>query len=596
MNPWPAIRAKNTSASAAPASLGASRAGSRTGIGPWARSCAAIGLGLLLEALSGCRSTVQVPTFRVGPPTVVDAADEGRDNIDVRHLHSAATESTRTAAEADLRASEAGSEPTETASIAAPWPTAADDRRVLSIEQAVILALSNNRSLRVQQLAPVIVGAFEDIAEGQFDPELFADGTVSFERASQTARATGERFDVEGQGTNAQIGLRQRLTTGTTIEAALQQQLDDSDRTPAQQVARLSLTVTQSLLRGLGPAVNLASIRQAAFETQASLYQLQAFTEALLASVEVAYWRFVLAQEEINIFEKALDVAREERAQVESRIEVGQLPELEAAAARVEEARRFQALIDAQSRLEAARLNLDRLVSAEPRGRLTTAIETTTDPRKTRSVQAQAQDRLALAERYRPEILEAKLRLEQNRLQTELTENGLLPQLDLFVALRKTGFAENLRDAFGNLTGANTFDFIAGLNLSHFLLNRAGSAQDRAALAGRDQARASIANLTQMVHLEVLLALNELARAKAQIRASTETRKLQARSVAAEKERFDVGASTALLVAQAQRDLLETQIAEVRAIVDYRTALVQLYRAEGTLLARRGISVGAPSR
>jgi len=61
----------------------------------------------------------------------------------------------------------------------------------------------------------------------------------------------------------------------------------------------------------------------------------------------------------------------------------------------------------------------------------------------------------------------------------------------------------------------------------------------------------------------------------------------------AEQERFAVGSSTALQVAQAQRDLLNSQIAEIEAIVNYRIALVRLYLAEGSLLERRGISVGS---
>jgi outer membrane protein TolC len=43
-------------------------------------------------------------------------------------------------------------------------------------------------------------------------------------------------------------------------------------------------------------------------------------------------------------------------------------------------------------------------------------------------------------------------------------------------------------------------------------------------------------------------------------------------------------------VAQAQRDLLVSQIAEVRAVIQYRIALIRLFLAEGSLLSRRGIS------
>jgi hypothetical protein len=57
-----------------------------------------------------------------------------------------------------------------------------------------------------------------------------------------------------------------------------------------------------------------------------------------------------------------------------------------------------------------------------------------------------------------------------------------------------------------------------------------------------------------------------------------------------------VGFSTALLVAQAQRDLLLSQIEEVRSIINYRIALVGLYLAEGSLLERRGIQIGSANR
>jgi outer membrane protein TolC len=43
-------------------------------------------------------------------------------------------------------------------------------------------------------------------------------------------------------------------------------------------------------------------------------------------------------------------------------------------------------------------------------------------------------------------------------------------------------------------------------------------------------------------------------------------------------------------VAQAQRDLLQSQIDEVAAVVNHLKALVELYRQDGSLLERRGIA------
>jgi outer membrane protein len=61
--------------------------------------------------------------------------------------------------------------------------------------------------------------------------------------------------------------------------------------------------------------------------------------------------------------------------------------------------------------------------------------------------------------------------------------------------------------------------------------------------------------------------------------------------VRVETEKFRFGKSTTLLVAQAQRDLLSSQISEVITIVNYLKAFVELYLLEGSLLERRGISL-----
>lgn len=473
-------------------------------------------------------------------------------------------------------------------------PAASSEPMALSVEEATMLALRNNRDLRVQSFGPVIAGTFEQIERGVFDPQLFAEGTFFQENASQTARATGERFDVEGRSSDARVGVRQELPTGTSLEAAVGHQYDESDRTPEQQEARLGLSVTQALLRGFGPAVNLASVRQARLEARASLHELDAFTQSLIAQTEIAYWSFVLAREEIAIFERTLEVTRRELAEVEDRIEVGSLPALQAAPARAAVARQEQALIDAQSRLEAARLRLNQVLSPDPDGRLDVNFVATSDPRLSPVGIDDVDARVELAIHHRPELDEAELRREQNRLETVVTRNGVLPRLDVFLAFGKTGFDESFGASFGQLDEP-TYDVQAGLSLSHFVGNRAAAASDRRARATRQQATEAIANLRQLVRLDVRLAVNELERARAQIFASRTTRELEEETLRAEKERFDVGSGTALLVAQAQQALLVSQIAEVRAVIDYRTALVRLYLAEGTLLARRGVTLDADS-
>lgn len=464
-------------------------------------------------------------------------------------------------------------------------------RLELSIEEVAVLVLQNNRDLRVQRLNPIIAGTFEQLERAFFDPEAFVEMEYFEERSTETARSTGTQFEVKGKESFAAAGLRTVLPTGTTIEGAVEQSRSISNRAPEQQVARLGLTVTQALLRGFGPAVNLVNVRQAQLGTVASRYELRAFTEALLAEAEAAYWNFVLAKEEIAIFESSLAVARRQRDETELLIEVGLLPEVEVAAARAEVARREQALINARSLFEERRLRLLRLLNPTPDNPYDQQIEATSQPSIVALPVQDLTERLQLAEKMRPELNEARLQLDQQRLETVVTRNGLLPRLDFFVTLGKTGYADTFTESFRDLDG-QTYDLLAGIQLSQALGNRGAKARHLAARTTRRQSEEALSNLRQLVQLDVRLAVNELERTRQQITATAFTRALQEETLFAEKERFEVGASTNLLVSQAQRDLLASQIAEIEAIGNYRIALINLYLSEGTLLERRGIRLG----
>jgi outer membrane protein TolC len=480
--------------------------------------------------------------------------------------------------------------PTATADPLASLPDLdADGPIELSVEQATLLALARNRDLRVAELNPVITGEFERIERGVFDPEVFAGAEVAREEALEIDRGTGQQFSVTGDDSALEAGVRQSLPTGTDVELNVTQDRSASDRAPEQQQARLGLTVTQALLRGFGPAVNLAAVRQAELDTLASRYELRGFIESLLADTEVAYWEYLLAERTIDIFERSLEVAREQSDQVQQRIEVGVLARTEAAAARTEVAVREQALVEARADLRAARLRLLRLLGASALSAERTIVATTRPPEAGEEVGAVA-DRVAIARRLRPDLNEARLRLEQGRLETIRTRNGVLPRLDLFVALGKTGYADTFTDSFRELDG-ETYDYTVGLSFSQFIGRNSAEGAFQAALATREQAAASVANLEQVVELDVALAASEVQRSREQIDATVTTRELQEQTVQAEIERFEVGASTTLLVAQAQRDLLQAQINEVEAVANHRIALIRLYLAEGSLLERRGVTL-----
>ena len=103
------------------------------------------------------------------------------------------------------------------------------------------------------------------------------------------------------------------------------------------------------------------------------------------------------------------------------------------------------------------------------------------------------------------------------------------------------------------------------------------------------QEKEAIENIEQLVAVDVRVAYIEVNRAKEQIAATEATRAFQEEKARIEAEKFRVGKSTSLLVAQAQRDLLSSRITEVEATINYLKALIELFSLEGSLLERRGI-------
>jgi outer membrane protein len=334
--------------------------------------------------------------------------------------------------------------------------------------------------------------------------------------------------------------------------------------------------------------VNLATLRIAELQTKISQYELRGFAENLVANIESTYWDLVFAERQVVIVQNALAVAQEQLDSTNASIKVGRVAETERAAAVAQVELEKSDLINAKSTLEETRIKFLQLITpaGEPFWNRTLTLQT--QPFIPTGAMDPVNKHVDVAMRLRPEINETKLEIQQNDLTVVQTKNGLLPELDFFLNLDKTGFSDSFGNSFSDLNGPN-YSVQVGVSGSYDLGNHVARAAYRSAQLTREQTQDSLNNLIQTVNVDVRTQYIEAERTRQQIDATRATREADETSLQVEQAKFQAGRSTSLLVAQAQQNLLSAQLAEVQSVTDHLKSLVELYRLEGSLLFRRGL-------
>ena len=461
----------------------------------------------------------------------------------------------------------------------------------INIEGAILMAMQNNHSLIVESMNPDIKRTFEKEELGVFEPVLGAEASS---RRTISERLERVLLSTESQTVDTITGsasLSKFFSTGTNVELQGSSNYTDSSLYgDTFTYNRLGITVTQALMQGLDIRVNMARVNQARLDTLISEYELRGFAEILLEEVESKFWDYALAQRQIEIYTDSLNLAEKQLNEAEERIKIGNLPEMELAASQAEVALRRENLINARSNLAKERLNLLRLLNPSPQINWNRDIvleyETTLPGVKLDNVEQHVQ----VAMKMRPDLNQARLEIRQGDIEVIRTKNGLLPRMDVFITFGKTGYGSVFDKATNNIFG-DSYDATLGLSIEYPPANKAARARYKRAVLTKQQLLEALDNLTQLVQIDVRSAYIEVTRTLEQITATAATRNFQEEKLRAETEKFRVGKSTSLLVAQAQRDLVESQIAEIESFANYLKALISLYRLEGSLLERRGVTI-----
>ena len=462
----------------------------------------------------------------------------------------------------------------------------------LSLRQAVGMTLNNNIALSIEKYDSEVYATEIENAKSDFDTSVKASVSAS-DKKSKTINANDEIRNSTTNGTTASVELESKSYSGvkTSVEASVNRNRASSHS--SLYASRLGIDVTAPLMRGAGREVNLVSLKKAELDLDWSRYELYGYVLDLVFETENKYWDHYQKVEQLKIVQESLELAQQQREETLKRVNVGKIAESELAAADAEVARCQEDLIDAESNVVTSAISLLRNINPDSENFWNKRPNLKSLPKLRElddydfSLKDCIQDALIL----RPEIRQAQLQLRKNELDVVASRNGMLPKLDFFITLGKTGYSDSFKSSEPSFRHKEPFDSTVGFIYEYNIGRRAEKAKLRKDKLNVLIRKEAIKNLEQIVKEDVIKAYVEIKRAKEQLSATSATAQKQEEKLRVENVKFNVGKTTAFQVAQAQRDLTEAKLAQVKAIISFTVAKSQLLRATGLLLKFRGIEI-----
>jgi outer membrane protein len=549
-----------------------------------------------------------------------------------------------------------------------------DGKLNLSLDDAIALALENNLDIRVQrynawiidtQLLKAQAGGIPQPASAQqvvlglppsvsFDPVLtsqvnWSRSVVPVNQIFTTGFGTGasQAFQFIFYSANYNFGYTQGFHTGTSISLQWQNNRGSTNSpgylfNPFVQ-STLTFGISQPLLNGCCRLPSTRFIIEAKNSTKIAAAQ---FAQSVITDITTTsddYWELVYDREFVKVEEQAVAVSQKLYEDNKKQLEIGTMAPLDVLTAESQLATDKQNLVAAQTAklLQETKLLNDitknpfvpnlRNVEIVP----TTPIET---PDVVENVDLN--DLMTEAWQNRPEVTQARLTLENDKIEVKVTRNGLLPSLNLFGQYQGTGLAGNnttfnatqtgfaadltapivdangtptsnpalyastptyaitalahqagLSSALNSMINASFPTYAAGINFSMPFRNRSAQADNARAMLSERQEEVAYQQLKNTIFVNVRQAQVALSQDRTQVSAAAEATKLAQQTLDDEQKKYQLGSSTSYQVVLRARDLTLAQSTELRARVSLIEAAIAFNQAMGRTLEANKITL-----
>ncbi|MBP8600658.1 MAG: TolC family protein [Candidatus Saccharicenans sp.] len=486
----------------------------------------------------------------------------------------------------------------------------------LSLEDCLFKALRNNLNLKAEMITPQIADKNVTLATEKYIPSLnFNYNKQNTETASYSFLDASDM--VVTKQNDYTVQLSQNIPTGGTLSASLNSYVSDSNRNFQTINPRfgstLRLNFSQPLLRDFGLKYGRRDIIIAGYSHEISEDNFQKILEETIYNVELAYWNLVYARENLKVRQQSLKLAQELLEKNKIEIEAGTLPPIELLTAESEVSTRQADILEAEALVKNYEDQLKVVINlgAEIEGAKKVQIVPTDSPSVERR-EISYEEAMNIALEKRPDLEAVRTELKSREFNFSYAKNQLLPNLQFTLGYWSPGISgdqllykddnpmtgeiigkvpgkksDALKDAFNFKYKNWSVGFVFTLPISN-VVTRANYAQAKLNL---EQSRLKLKNQQLQLDLEIGNAVRAVETNYQRALAYRSARELAEQKLTAEEEKFKVGMSTNYLVLQYQRDLVNAQTMELKALIDYNISLAYLDRVMGAGRDRQQVSV-----
>lgn len=480
--------------------------------------------------------------------------------------------------------------------------------RFISLRECLELALSRNLDLRIEQLTHEIAGYKLRAGYGIYSPVLsfaarrdYVDQPGDFD-----PQKSNPDFPYELTTDTAGPSLAGRLPTG--LDYALKGNAGEKSaitdftgvpntaadyfwgiRQTNNYFADTAFTARQHLLRDFWIDADRLNLRVLKKDLKISEQLLRLRVASTILAVELAYYDLLVARGQIGVEEAALKTQQQLVAETRRRVELGDLPELDADQVETQLQNTLKALSAARE-THATHQNLLKSLVADRFLDWADVEFVPVDPMLAIPPEVNRSESFQRALKNRPDLVEARLNVEKSEANVQFRVNQLFPAVDFIGQYGSLGVQPESSTAIRQATEFRNPMYYYGVVVSYPLGNVAERNNYRASKAARERSELQLKKVEEAVLVQVADWTYRVQSRYEQIGYARKARTHAEAALEAEIKKLKNGLSTSFVVLQLQQTLTEARAAEVQAVADYNKAQAQLTFAEGNNLEKQGLS------